>query len=87
MAFSPDGMTLATADSEPMRRGPDGKFAYGRSTVKLWDAGTGRPKRTLKEGDSHVASVAFSPDGKRLVSGWKRRCLCGTSRLAAKPSR
>lgn len=37
-------------------------------TVKLWDAATGQELLTLKGHRSFVTSVAFSSDGKRLVS-------------------
>src|SRR5262249_52489850 len=45
---------------------------YG--TVKLWDVATGK-ERTLKGHVSDVWGVAFTPDGKTLVSGdgdWNR---------------
>jgi WD40 repeat protein len=35
----------------------------------LWDATTGRETHTLKGHTSGVMWVAFSPDGKRIVSG------------------
>ena len=34
----------------------------------LWDTATGRHRGTLKGHTARVASVAFSPDGRRLVS-------------------
>jgi regulation of enolase protein 1 (concanavalin A-like superfamily) len=37
--------------------------------VKLWDAATGREVRTLQGHRGTVTSVAFSPDGQRLVTG------------------
>ena len=38
-------------------------------TIKLWDAQTGLELRTLEGHSKSVASVAFSPDGQRIVSG------------------
>jgi WD40 repeat protein len=38
-------------------------------TVKLWDLVAGRERATLKGHADQALSVAFSPDGKRLVSG------------------
>ena len=38
-------------------------------TVKLWDAGSGTVLQTLEGHSDDVASVALSPDGKRVVSG------------------
>ena len=39
------------------------------NTVKVWDADTGTEILTLKGHTGQVSSVAFSPDGKRIVSG------------------
>jgi len=39
------------------------------NTIKLWDAATGRLLRTLKAHKDPVRAIAFSPDGKRLISG------------------
>ena len=39
-------------------------------TVRIWDASTGQPVGSPLEGHTYyVMSVAFSPDGKRIVSG------------------
>ncbi len=37
--------------------------------MKVWDAASGQETLTLKGHTDVVTSVAFSPDGKRIVSG------------------
>lgn len=53
LAYSSDGMTLATGDMA--------------GTVKLWDAMTGVNKLTLNTHSSNIISVTFSPNGQRLA--------------------
>ena len=55
VAFSPDGQRLASG-------GGDDK------TIKVWDTTTGRETLTLRGHMDYVSYVAFSADGKRLVS-------------------
>jgi WD40 repeat protein len=60
VAVSPDGKSVAAG------------VRYG--TVKVWDVASGK-ERTLKGHVSDVWGVAFTPDGKALVSGdgdWNR---------------
>jgi RNA polymerase sigma factor (sigma-70 family) len=54
LAFAPDGKTLASA---------------GWRAVKLWDAQTGEPLRTLKPDRGGIYDVVFSPDGRMLAGG------------------
>ncbi len=56
IAFSPDSRLLASAGD--MDR-----------TVKLWDVHTGRKRAVFRGHQDEVLAVAFSPDGKTLVSG------------------
>lgn len=51
IAFSPDGMTMASG---------------GRGPVKVWDVATGRHLLTLNTGD-FITGLDFSPDGLRLA--------------------
>src|SRR5262249_12334451 len=56
-AFSPDGKLLATGSFD--------------RTVRLWDVEAGREVLTLRGHTGQVWGVAFSPDGRRLVSAGK----------------
>ncbi|WP_433937440.1 pentapeptide repeat-containing protein [Sorangium cellulosum] len=55
VAFSPDGMLLATGHYE--------------GTVRIWDAVTGAALRVLQGHEGWVQSVAWSADGRTLASG------------------
>src|SRR3954470_2592735 len=54
IAFSPDGLTLATASGDTR-------------TVTLWDVETGRERASLSGHQGPTWSLAFSPDGRRLA--------------------
>ncbi len=54
VTFSPDGQRLAAV--------------LGHSTLKVWDARSGRETLTLKERVGEMTSALFSPDGQRLAS-------------------
>jgi eukaryotic-like serine/threonine-protein kinase len=60
VAFSRDGKRLAHVSANL----PD----WESSTMKVWDAQTGQEILTVRA-HGQMTSVAFSPDGKRLVTG------------------
>jgi WD40 repeat protein len=65
LAFSPDGKRVAGAvDAVSVHRQADSP-----GKIKVWDSGTGREILTITGRSSAYTSVAFSPDGKRLVTG------------------
>ena len=84
VAFSPDGkrivsggggLDFANAVTVPpaTKGGARETTARAIGEIKVWDAASGRETLTLKGLTDRVMSVAFSPDGKRIVSGgWDR---------------
>jgi WD40 repeat protein len=56
LKFSPDGKAIVTLE-------------YGNHTIHVWEASTGRLIRTLEGHSAAVTDIAFSPDGKYLLSG------------------
>ncbi len=58
LAFSPDGGRIVSS----------GGYGHGVH-VKVWDAATGADIMTLRGHTQPVASVGYSPDGRRIISG------------------
>ncbi|QEH35009.1 Serine/threonine-protein kinase PrkC [Aquisphaera giovannonii] len=59
VAYSADGRVLASGSDD----------TDDRQTIRLWDAGRSRPIRGWYGGPGTVTSLAFSADGRRLLSG------------------
>jgi WD40 repeat protein len=60
VAFSPDGRLLASAGCETAELGP--------AEVKVWEADSGRERVRLSGRFWRVGSLAFHPNGQRLVT-------------------
>lgn len=72
VAFSPDGRSLACANNGQYRRGgeeadPDNGNA-NRNHLILWNVYSGDEIARLGDHAGGVASIAFSPDGRRMVT-------------------
>jgi WD40 repeat protein len=68
VALSPDGKCIAGGCGKGSVRGPGFQAPDVPGDVKVWDADTGQETFTLKGHTTQVNSVAFSADGKRIVS-------------------
>lgn len=68
-AFSPDGRSILTG-------------LWDRHNARLWDAATGKPIGPPVHHDEAVQYVAFTPDGKRMMS----LCVTGEFRSQEVPS-
>jgi WD40 repeat protein len=67
VAFSPDSKHIVAGSGEILLR--SGLRDFANSTVRVWDAMTGRETLALKGYTNAVTSVGFSPDGRRIVAG------------------
>jgi WD40 repeat protein len=80
--FSPDGRQIVTTECTERPQG----FCI-RSTVRLWNAATGKPALVLTSHEAVVYSAQFSPNVNRLVTtGCEKlsaddRCIAGTVRV------
>ena len=68
VAFSPDGREILSGSGGVF--GTDGKPVVGNdNTIRLWNVQTGREIRSYENNKEPILSVAFSSDGKEVLSG------------------
>ena len=65
VAYSPDGKYVVSGYGEYVSTGHE----YRDNTVRIWDVESGIAIKTLNGHTKEVSSVAYSPDGKYVVSG------------------
>jgi eukaryotic-like serine/threonine-protein kinase len=81
--FSPDGKLVLAASGHWTRDGASGKYEKNEwwtsplLTARVWDVETGLEVAALRGHVNLLTSVAFSPDGKTILTGSKD----GTARL------
>ncbi len=70
VALSADGRLLAAAVSPILvRRGIETRAPGRDTTIRIWEVATKREILHFEPHSSAVRSLAFSPDGKTLVTG------------------
>jgi WD40 repeat protein len=74
LAYSPSGLVLASCPENLYYSRPKELKTEGESPIFLWDGVTGTRLGRL-EGMGALSSIAFSPDGRTLVSGGYDRAV------------
>ena len=68
LAFSPDGKLLASGgNTAPMGHFSEPEDVANR--LRLWNVATGKQERLFTQHDGPIRALAFSRDGKTLISG------------------
>ena len=72
VVFSPDGRWIAVTRTSQTVDQPDGKGGSRRrqegGRVRFWDAHTGKPAFALPESAAPIGRLAFTPDGRHLIT-------------------
>ena len=77
VAFSPDGERIASGGSDVVHGRFEGETPAMAAAVQVWNAVTGQLHFSVLCSADYVTSIAFSPDGTRLVAG----CSNGLMRM------
>ena len=74
VTFSPDGKLLASAEELTGKSTPAARASV-TCCIKLWDTATGNNIAVLEKQPGNIYTIAFSPDGKTLVSGGANKAI------------
>ena len=67
VTFSPDGRMIATGHGVDITTTTGFRFS---GSARIWDVATGRQQKVLRKRSTDVTSVAFSPDGGMIATGY-----------------
>jgi WD40 repeat protein len=73
VAFSPDGLTLASGGADRL--------------VRMWDIETGRLLRSLRGHTNDVRAIVFTPDGHTLATGSEDRTIRLWNGMTGEPTK
>ena len=68
-SFSPDGSKIVTAGRNVTETTAEGYVRSSEGIIQIWDSNSGSELHRLEGLKGTVHSVAFSPDGRRIVAG------------------
>ena len=71
LAYSPDGNYIVSGSDKFNLRSHSNKYPRWNSNcvIKIWDTNTGECLKNLEGHSNSVNSVAYSPDGTKIISG------------------
>ena len=78
VTFSPDGSMIATGHGAVIETTSGLRLS---GSARIWDVATGRQQKVLRKRTTDVTSVAFSPNGHMIATGYGRTIPAATGFL------